>query len=149
MIRVLLVLMMFGWAGCTQQEEPKISTLRGNYTSVDSIYVPKPKFDPTKHYIISVDTTGFKLVDKIIWSGHSDKRPDWVTGRDISHGWPIPIHDSITSNCNPRIIGWYSYQTYKDSVWVPILDSTWADRKPLLLTPEELKKIKGLLGVTE
>ena len=124
-MKVLLVLMMFGWAGCTQQEEPKISTLRGNYTGVDSIYVPKPKFDPTKHYIISVDTVGW-----------AETKTYYL---DTTWWWQ--------KNCcgDDSVRGFYA-DPVDIMVWQPTLDTNWADRKPLLLTPEELKKIKGLLN---
>ena len=58
-IRVLLVVMMFGWAGCTQQREVVVAE--------------KERYDPTTHEIIRIDTVGvrwgmgYKGMDTVLW----------------------------------------------------------------------------------
>lgn len=131
-IRVLLVVMMFGWAGCTQQEEPvdeffQIGESDKNMLIEHWKKLDSTKFDPTKHYITRVDTVGFERIQIIVDSY-------------VTEG-PVSIYQGDTT----QLAG--TWHNIYDSVWAPILDTSFAAKQPLLLTPEELRKIRGMLSV--
>jgi len=146
MIRILILLVFLG--GCTQQKEAveippsdpeskhllDFRYLKGNYMGVDSIYVPKPKFDSTKHYIISVDTVGWEMEYVIVGVD---------TGQLIETWWWV---DPPEGESNKYYVD--TVPTHEDRYgWVEkiSLDTTWADKEHLLVTPEEADKLKKLI----
>lgn len=143
MIRVLIVLSMFMWAGCTQQEETgqaetKLSD-EYEYSAEGAGFLgyvtgrEKTKFNPTKHYIISVETVGFKRKLKPALNNYTE----WIDPKAIyvQRGY----WDTTTGEGATDLMFW------DFDGWQPILDITWADKEHLLVTPEEAEKLRKLM----
>ena len=137
-MKLLLVLMMFGWAGCTQQEEVddwSINEIIAESWRKDTTKIVidfSVKFDPNKHYIISVDTVGWQrglelIHEKYFEGGHWDS-------------WLGSEYDTITGSDKNKDLSYWKYDG-----WQPTLDTTWADKRPLLLTPQEKDDIMKLI----
>lgn len=149
MIRILILLVFLG-AGCAQQEEPETIIEGGigksalsytedgiKYVAVGTEWVAQPpKFDPTKHYIISVDTVGFEKQRVVIWDS-TFKAGDNAAYERYTRSDKYETR-SYWGTTDWGIIRW-------GSSWVPTLDTTWAPKEHLLVTPEEAKKLRKLI----
>lgn len=157
MIKLLFVLLMFGWAGCTQQEEREPTTEtelsdRYEYAAHGEGFLgyvtgrERSKFDPTKHYIISVDTVGFERIignvpiDTIHYGGM-----DFDCYLVLIHRKLANARLGTNKKCFLRDEGGFEVLYCNDSIWQPTLDTTWANKEHLLVTPEEAKKLRSLL----
>lgn len=140
MTKLLLILLMLLGAGCTQQREETGQAER-DYDK-DPIIINFP-FDPTKHYITRIDTVG-RILDSNLYV--TDIRYDIRTGERIEIRYSQPIDweswggiDTVINRSKPCRLEW-------EYIIRPILDTSFAPKVPLLLTPEELKKIKKTLS---
>ncbi len=107
MNKILIILLVCWGAGCTQQRE--------------EVEVERERFDPAKHYIVSIDTV------EATWEHSFTGRYDTVSWDSGQIMWIDPIYRMTTI-----------YKT----------ETTFASLKLPLFTPEELKKIKEMLAET-